>query len=83
MARQSRISPSGESISIPSAYTRKSRLLSRHLLSALDGLHKSRSLRTLFGDAFVDIFVTIKRAEYAAQARPLSPWELDHLINNV
>ena len=66
-----------------SAYTRKSRLLPRHLLSALDGLHKSRSLRTLFGDAFVDIFVTIKRAEYAAQARSLSPWELDHLMNNV
>lgn len=66
-----------------SAYARKSRLLPRHLLSALDGLDRSKPLRALFGDAFVDIFVTIKRAEYAAQARSLSPWELEYLINNV
>ena len=66
-----------------SAYGRKSRLLPGHLLSALDALHKCKPLRELWGNAFVDIFITIKRAEYAAQARSLSPWELEHLINNV
>ena len=66
-----------------SAYGRKSRLLPGHLLSALDALHRCRRLRELWGNAFVDIFIAIKRAEYAAQARSLSPWELEHLINNV
>jgi glutamine synthetase len=50
---------------------------------ALDTLHRCKPLRELFGDVFVDIFVAIKQAEYAAQTRALSAWELEHLINNV
>ena len=66
-----------------SAYERKSRHLPRHLITALEGLNKSKKLRGLWGDAFVDMFVAIKNAEYAAQTRSLSPWELEHLLNNV
>ena len=65
------------------AYQLKSRLLPRHLLAALDALHKCKPLRELFGDAFVDIFVAIKNAEYTAQVHSLSAWEREHLINNV
>jgi glutamine synthetase len=65
------------------AYHRKSRLLPKHLLIALDALHKCKPLRGLFGDAFVDIFLAIKHAEHAAQTSALSAWELEHLINNV
>ena len=65
------------------AYHRKSRLLPKHLLIALDALHKCKPLRELFGDAFVDIFLAIKHAEHDAQTRTLSAWELEHLINNV
>lgn len=65
------------------AYHRKSKLLPKHLLIALDALHKCKPLRELFGNAFVDIFLEIKHAEHAAQTRALSAWELEHLINNV
>jgi glutamine synthetase len=65
------------------AYKRSSRLLPRHLVIALDAMKKCKPLRELFGAAFVDIFLAIKHAEYDAQTRSLSPWELEHLINNV
>jgi glutamine synthetase len=66
-----------------SAYNRRSRRLPGHLVIALDTLHRCKPLRELFGDVFVDIFLAIKQAEYTAQTRALSAWELEHLINNV
>ncbi len=65
------------------AYHRTSRRLPRHLVIALDNLHRCKPLRQLFGDPFIDIFLAIKHCEYTAQTRALSAWELQHLINNV
>ena len=66
-----------------SAYHRNSKLLPKHLLIALDALQKSKPLRELLGAPFLDIFLAIKHAEYAAQTSVLSAWELEHLINNI
>jgi glutamine synthetase len=65
------------------AYTRKSRLLPRHLVIALDAMKRCTPIRELFGDAFLEIFLAIKQHEYAAQTQALTAWEREHLINNV
>jgi glutamine synthetase len=65
------------------AYGRKSRMLPRHLVIALERMKKCKPLRDLFGDAFIDIFLAIKDHELTAQSRTFTVWEREHLINNV
>jgi glutamine synthetase len=51
----------GPAVEVP--YELSAEPLPKNLMEALDALHASRCFREWFGDAFVDYFIAIKRAE--------------------
>ena len=51
----------GPAVEVP--YELSAEPLPKNLMEALDALHASRCFRDGFGDAFVDYFIAIKRAE--------------------
>jgi len=53
----------GPAVEVP--YELSAEPLPKNLMDALDALHGSRCFRDGFGDAFVDYFIAIKRAEIA------------------
>jgi glutamine synthetase len=50
--------------------------LPRDLAAALDALQSNAALRGLVGDAFCQLFLEIKRAEWDAYSQQVSDWEL-------
>jgi glutamine synthetase len=51
--------------------------LPRNLLEALHELDRSALLRDALGDAFVDAYLKLRRAEWDAYASHLTSWETD------
>lgn len=76
-----RVDPSPETTT--QGYEENSDALPRHFLEGLNRLSQCDALRDLFGDAFIDIFLTVKHAEYWDYSSVLSPWEMRHLMVNV
>ena len=62
----------GPPVEVP--YDLSAEPLPKNLMEALDALHASKCFRAGFGDAFVDYFIAIKRAEIErAGAKPSDP----------
>ena len=57
--------------------------LPRNLLEALSLLEASEALAEQLGPRMIDAFVGIKRAEFEAYMRVVSPWEREYLLANV
>lgn len=53
------------------------------LSEALAFLERSKQLRNLLGDRFVNIYTAMKRQEYQAFFEVISPWEREYLLLNV
>ena len=65
-----------------SAY-RLAQTLPRYLSDALDQLRRSRPLRQILAEEFVEALVMVKEIEHAAYQRVISSWEREHLLLNV
>jgi glutamine synthetase len=65
-----------------SAY-RLAQTLPRYLPDALDLLRRSKPLRQLLGEEFVEALIVVKDIEHAAYQRVISSWEREHLLLNV
>ncbi|GAB4129581.1 MAG: glutamine synthetase family protein [Rhodothalassiaceae bacterium] len=76
-----KIEPSPETTG--KGYEEESESLPRHYLEGLRQLERCKPLRALLGDAFIDIFVSLKKAEYLDYSSVLSPWEMRHLMVTV
>ncbi len=50
-----------------------------NLVVALHALGQSSKLRELFGDDFIEVFLSVKHNEYSAFSKQLSPWEVRFL----
>lgn len=57
--------------------------LPHDLLEALTLFEGATELRSLLGNRFTDIYLEVKREEFAAFMRVISPWEREHLLLNV
>lgn len=64
-------------------YEENSDSLPKHYLEGLRLFERAEPLREILGDAFVDTFVSLKRAEYLDYSSVLSPWEMRHLMVSV
>lgn len=60
-----------------------SRALPGHLQDALGGLYRSKELRQVLGDRFVDVLCAVKEWEYDAYQQVISAWEREFLLLNV
>ncbi len=57
--------------------------LSRHWYDSLQRLDRNKDLRAVLGDAFVDVYVSVKEAEFDNFLNVISPWEREHLLLKV
>jgi glutamine synthetase len=57
--------------------------LPRNLDIALDALEKTSPLHDVLGEAFVKLFIEVKRGEAKAFLEVISPWEREYLLLNV
>ena len=57
--------------------------LSRNWYSSLQRLSDSAELREVLGDAFVDVYVSVKEVEFDNFLNVISPWEREHLLLKV
>ncbi len=57
--------------------------LSRHWYDSLHSLAENKELREVFSDAFVDVYVAVKEAEFDNFLNVISPWEREHLLLKV
>ncbi len=57
--------------------------LHKHLYGAVDSLRRSDAMRSMLGEAFVDLYTTLKDAEYAEFQEIITPWEREILMFNV
>ncbi len=57
--------------------------LSRHWYDSLQRLGQSEALREVLGSAFVDVYVSVKEAEFDNFLNVISPWEREHLLLKV
>ncbi|MBL8686552.1 MAG: glutamine synthetase [Alphaproteobacteria bacterium] len=65
-----------------SAYRLK-HTLPRTLNDALQRFESNKSVRSVLGDKFVEVFAAVKRAELDAYQKVISSWEREHLLLNV
>jgi glutamine synthetase len=65
------------------AANRLAQTLPRHLMDALDQLRRTKPLRQLFGDDFVEALIMVKETELEAYQRVISSWEREHLLLNM
>jgi glutamine synthetase len=65
-----------------SAY-RLAQTLPRYLPDALDSLRRSKPLRSILGETFVDALIMVKEIEHRAYQQVISSWEREHLLLNV
>jgi glutamine synthetase len=52
-------------------------------MDALDQLRRTKPLRQLLGDDFVEALIMVKETEHEAYQRVISSWEREHLLLNV
>ncbi len=64
-------------------FDERSRDLPFSLLGAVDALDASYDLKRVLGKEFVDIFISVKRAEHDEFMKVISPWEREHLLLSV
>jgi glutamine synthetase len=57
--------------------------LPRHLFDAMQKLNRSRPLRQVLGERFVQALTAVKQHEYDAYQRVISSWEREFLLLNV
>ncbi len=57
--------------------------LSRNWYSSLQRLSDSAELREVLGDAFVEVYVSVKEIEFDNFLNVISPWEREHLLLKV
>jgi glutamine synthetase len=57
--------------------------LHRHLFAAIDALRDSKAMRSMLGDAFVDLYVALKAEEYREFQEIITPYEREILMFNV
>jgi glutamine synthetase len=57
--------------------------LHRHIYQAIDALRDSNAMRSMLGDAFVDVYSAVKRDEYMEFQEIITPWEREILMFNV
>ncbi len=65
-----------------SAY-RLAQTLPRFLPDALEQLRRTKPLRALLGEDFVDALIMVKEIEHRAYQQVISSWEREHLLLNV
>jgi glutamine synthetase len=57
--------------------------LPRSLLESVALFEETEELREVFGDAFINTYAAIKKAEFETFMRVISPWEREFLLLNV
>ena len=57
--------------------------LHRHIFSAIDAMRESKGMRSLLGDAFVDLYIALKEHEYREFQEIITPYEREILMFNV
>jgi glutamine synthetase len=57
--------------------------LHKHIYSAVDALRDSNAMRSMLGDAFVDLYAALKDAEYQEFQEIITPYEREILMFNV
>ncbi len=57
--------------------------LHKHIYSAVDALHASKAMRSMLGDAFVNLYTTVKDDEYKEFQEIITPYEREILMFNV
>ena len=57
--------------------------LHKHIYSAVDALQESNAMRSMLGDAFVDLYTSIKDQEYKEFQEIITPYEREILMFNV
>ena len=57
--------------------------LHRHVYSAIEAMRNSKAMRSMLGDAFVDLYVALKDDEYKEFQEIITPYEREILMFNV
>lgn len=57
--------------------------LHRHILSAIEAFGRSDAMRSMLGDEFVNLYASLKDAEYMEFQEIITPWEREILMFNV
>ena len=57
--------------------------LHRHVLSAIEAMRDSEGMRSILGDAFVDLYTALKEHEYREFQQIITPYEREILMFNV
>jgi glutamine synthetase len=57
--------------------------LHRHLFAAIDAMRDSKAIRSMMGNAFVDLYVALKDEEYREFQEIITPYEREILMFNV
>ena len=57
--------------------------LHKHIYSAVDSLRESDAMRSMLGDSFVDLYTSLKDAEYEEFQEIITPYEREILMFNV
>jgi glutamine synthetase len=57
--------------------------LHRHILSAIEAFGRSAAMRSMLGDEFVNLYASLKDAEYMEFQEIITPWEREILMFNV
>ena len=57
--------------------------LHRHIYAAIDAMRESKGMRSLLGDAFIDLYTALKEHEYREFAEIITPYEREILMFNV
>ena len=57
--------------------------LHRHMYASIDAFSSSEAMRSMLGDAFVDMYTGIKQKEHEQFQEIITPWEREHITLNV
>lgn len=57
--------------------------LHRHIFAAIDAMRESQAMRSMLGEAFVDLYVLLKDEEYREFQEIITPYEREILMFNV
>ena len=57
--------------------------LHRHMYASIDAFSSSEAMRSVLGDAFVDMYTGIKQKEHEQFQEIITPWEREHITLNV
>ena len=57
--------------------------LHRHIFAAIDAMRESQAMRSMLGEAFVNLYVLLKDDEYKEFQEIITPYEREILMFNV